>query len=33
MRLEGHLTCGIDGRLLDIWNCEDKIVDLAWKVD
>lgn len=33
IRVEGHLTCGIDGKLCDTWNCKDKLVDLVWIVE
>lgn len=33
IRVQGHLTCGIDGVLYDIWDCRNKIVDIVWKVE
>ena len=31
VRIEGHLTCIIDGICYDIWNCLDEICDTVWK--
>lgn len=31
-RVDGHLSCGIDGTLFDIWNCKDELIDIVWKV-
>lgn len=33
IRVQGHLTSSIFGTLLDIWNCEDEIVDCFWIVE
>jgi hypothetical protein len=30
IRIKGHLTVIIDGILYDIWNCDDKQVDVVW---
>jgi hypothetical protein len=32
IRIQGHLTCLIDGVCYDTWNCLDKICDIAWRV-
>ena len=32
IRIEGHLTCVIDGYCYDIWDCTDKKIDVIWKV-
>lgn len=32
IRIQGHLTTGISGTLLDIWDCGDEIVDCFWIV-
>lgn len=32
IRVSGHLTCVIDGEIIDTWNCADKIVDIVWLV-
>ena len=32
VRVEGHLTCVIDNKIMDIWDCREKIVDLVWEV-
>lgn len=32
IRIEGHLTCVIDGYCYDIWDCTDKQIDVIWKV-
>lgn len=31
IRVDGHLTCVIDGIIHDIWNCEDEIIDIVWQ--
>lgn len=33
IRIEGHLTCAIDGKIRDIWDCTDEIVDRFWIVE
>lgn len=33
VRLEGHLTCMVNGKIWDLWNCNDEYVDIAWKVN
>lgn len=33
IRVQGHLTSSIFGTLLDIWNCENELVDCFWIVD
>ena len=32
IRIDQHLTCSIYGKIPDIWNCEDKLVDCYWIV-
>ena len=32
IRIEGHLTCVVDGKVYDTWNCLDKIIDVIWEV-
>lgn len=32
IRIQGHLTCIIDGVCYDTWNCLNKMCDLSWKV-
>lgn len=32
IRVDGHLTCAVDGKIVDTWNCEDKIIDIVWFV-
>lgn len=32
IRIEGHLTCLIDQVIYDLWDCNDKIVDIVWKI-
>ena len=32
IRIDGHLTCIIDGVINDIWDCRDKEIRLIWKV-
>lgn len=31
VRVEGHLTCIKNGDIMDIWDCSDEIVDIAWE--
>lgn len=33
IRTEGHLTCSLYGRIMDIWNCEEEVVTDFWVVD
>lgn len=33
IRMEGHLTCSIDGCVYDIWNCTNEIADCYWIVE
>ena len=30
IRIDGHLTCAINGVIYDIWRCNDKEVDCYW---
>lgn len=30
--MKGHITCVVDGKIHDIWNCGDKKIWCAWKV-
>ena len=30
MRVDGHLTCSVNGVILDIWDCSDELVDCYW---
>lgn len=32
IRVDGHLTCGIDGNIIDTWDSTNKIVDIVWFV-
>jgi hypothetical protein len=32
IRIEGHLTCAIDGEIYDIWDCSKETIDLIWIV-
>lgn len=32
IRVDGHLTCGIDGICFDIWNCVQEYIDIVWEV-
>lgn len=32
IRIDGHLTCIIDGEINDTWDCRDKEIRLIWKV-
>ena len=32
IRVEGHCTCVIDNNILDIWDCRNELVDIAWEV-
>lgn len=33
IRMEGHLTCSIDGCIYDIWNCTKEVADCYWIVE
>lgn len=33
IRIEGHLTCAIDGDVYDLWDCSGKKADLYWVID
>lgn len=33
LRMEGHLTCSIDGVIYDIWDCSNEIITDFWIVD
>ena len=30
IRIKGHLTCSIFGKIPDIWDCSNEIVDCFW---
>lgn len=30
VRVDGHLTCVIDGKIYDTWDCGNEIVDIIW---
>ena len=32
IRIVGHLTCIIDNTLYDIWDCRNRMCDMAWKL-
>lgn len=32
VRIEGHLTCCINGNCYDIWDCTGKTVDVYWLI-
>lgn len=33
VRIQGHLTCVIDGIIYDIWDCRNELCDTVWRVD
>lgn len=33
IRIEGHLTCAIDGIVYDIWDCTNEIADRYWIIE
>lgn len=33
VRIDGHLTCVINGCCYDIWDCTDKTADRYWVID
>lgn len=33
IRINAHLTSAIFGTILDIWNCDDELVDCYWIID
>mgnify|MGYP003515255680 FL=1 len=32
VRIEGHLTCCINGECYDIWDCSERNVDMYWVI-
>lgn len=32
IRIDGHLTCLIDGVIYDLWDCLEEKIDLIWKI-
>lgn len=32
VRIQGHLTCVKDNKIMDIWNCMSRKCDLAWEI-
>ena len=32
IRISGHLTCAIDGEIVDTWDCSRETVDIVWSV-
>jgi hypothetical protein len=32
VRIDGHLTCIVDGIIRDLWDCSDRYADIVWKV-
>ena len=32
LRIDGHLTCAIDGIVYDIWDCTNEICDIYWVI-
>ena len=33
IRMDGHLSCLINGKIYDIWDCSDEILTDVWKID
>lgn len=33
LRINGHITCLIDGIIYDLWDCRDEFVTDAWRVE
>lgn len=33
IRMNGHLTCAIDGTLLDLWDSSEELADIVWVVN
>lgn len=31
VRISGHLTALVDGKVFDVWDCRDELCDLAWQ--
>lgn len=31
VRVPQHCTCVIDGNIMDIWDCSNEVVDIAWE--
>ena len=32
IRIDGHLTCGINNDVYDIWDCRNRLCTMAWKM-
>lgn len=32
IRIDGHLTCAINGTIYDIWDCTNEIADIFWVI-
>lgn len=32
IRIKSHLTCAINGVIYDIWDCNNEIADIVWKI-
>lgn len=33
LRINGHITCLVDGTIYDLWDCRNEFVTDAWKVE
>lgn len=33
IRIDGHLTCSINGTIYDLWDCTDELADIVWVVN
>ncbi len=33
IRIKGHLTCSLYGKVADAWDCTKKLVDVFWVVE
>lgn len=31
IRVDGHLTCVINGVIYDTWDCSEELIDIVWK--
>ena len=32
IRIDGHLTCGLNNTVYDIWDCRNRLCTMAWEI-
>ena len=33
LRINGHITCVVDGTIFDLWDCRNEFITDAWRVE